>query len=212
MPSGTRPGPLPSTARVAISGTIWGHRWVNVFWLNVTHSAAVTVNDLKSIADGIDAAWAANVAVQLDNHAVMNQVDVAFFPTSTTEVRYTGSYNRVGGQASQLQDAAACVVVVWIISAFYRGGKPRSYLPGVRADQLNNGSDFTSAFVSTTATGMNNYRNAVNALTSTNITAVTMGTLSFIHANAYRAAAVFYEYTSVKIRSKLGTQRRRILS
>lgn len=203
---------MPSTARVAISGTIWGHKWVNVFWLNITHSGVVTVSDLQTIANGIDTAWSANVKGVLDNHCVMTSIDVAFFPTSTTEVRYTGSYNEIGTQASQLTDAAACTVVDWIISAYYRGGKPRSYVPGVRADQVNNGSDFSAAYLTAAATAFNNYRNAINALTSTNITAVVMGTLSFVQANAYRAAAVFYTYTSVKIRPKLGTQRRRILS
>lgn len=212
MTTGTRPAPLAGTARVAISGTIWGHRWVNVFWLQIANSSAVTVNDLQTIANGIDAAWAANVIGVLDNHAVMQQIDVTFFPTSSTEVRFTGTYNRVGTQASQLTDAAACTVVDWIINAYYRGGKPRSYVPGVRADQVNNGSTFSAGYLTAAATGFNAFRNAINALTSTNITSTTMGTLSFIKNNAFRVTPVFFAYTSVKIRTTIGTQRRRLLS
>lgn len=210
MPTGTRPAPPVSTARVAVSGVVFNHRWTNVFYLNITHSGSVTVDDLKTIADGIAATWDTNVSPQVSNVVAMDTVTIVFFPSSGTELVYAGTYSHVGHGTTPLNDASACIVVDWLIDAYYRGGKPRTYIAGVKADLIDEGSLLDSTYRSGTATAFNALRNAINALTSTNITAAVMGTVSFSTAGAWRVPPVFRPYTSVKIRSVLGSQRRRL--
>lgn len=212
MPTGTRPLPLPSTARVAISGTVFTHKWTNVFWLDVTHTDPVTVNDLQTIADAIATSWNTNVANLLTTAVSLTEVQIVFFPTSGTELVFTGAYSHPGIQGDQVHDAGASIVVDWTIGAFYRGGHPRSYIPGPRSDKVNNGSTLDAAYATSLVTAWNTLRNNINALTSTNITAVVMGTCSFVRDKAYRVAPVFFPYTSTRVRPILGSQRRRITS
>jgi len=214
MPTGPRPAPPAGTARVAISGTTLGHSWVNVFYLQLTHTSAVTVNDLQTIADGISTAWAAHSG-SFDTECVLTGVDVTFIPTSGTELRYVGSYSHAGtSTVTALKDVSANFVVDYVISDYYRGGHPRSYLSGVPVDATTDGANLTSAYQSGIVTNWNAIRNAINALTSTNITGTQMGTVRFSSGHSWLTPPRFVPFTSVKIgkRGKIGSQRRRILN
>jgi hypothetical protein len=212
MPTGTRPAPPAHTVRVALSGSLWSHKWVNVWWLSTPSASGVTTNDMKTLADGIAAAWATNVAPVVHTGITLTQVSLEYFPGDGTVLDYVGTYSTVGSRGTGPQDAACSTVVDWVISAYYRGGHPRSYIGAPASADISNGSDLSSAFLTACATGMNAFRNAVNALAPTTIGTVTMGTVSFVTNHAYRGTALFRAYTSVKIRSKIGSQRRRILS
>lgn len=214
MPSGPRPAPPAGTARVAISGTTLGHPWVNVFYLLVTHTSAITVTDVQTIADGIATAWAAH-AGSFSTECVLLTVDVTVFPTSGTEVRYVGTYSHAGtSTVTSLKEVSACFVVDYITGEYYRGGHPRSYLSGVPQDATTDGANLTSSYQSGIVTNWNAIRNAINALTSTNITAITMGTVRYASGKAWLSPPRFVPFTSVKIgkKGKIGSQRRRLLN
>lgn len=214
MPAGPRPLPPAGVARVALSGTILGHPWINTFWLQITHTGAVTVTDLQDIADFISASWNTDFGAAVSADAILTQVSVAFYPTVGTELVYVGSYSHVGGAPAAVQDAGASWVIDFVISSFYRGGKPRWYLPGVPAASISNGSNISTSGFNVLVGGINIFRNHLNAHTTANVTAMTMGVVRFASGNAWLTPPVFWPYTSVKVgkKYKLGSQRRRILA
>lgn len=212
MPTGPRPDPPGSTVRVAISGTIFATYWANVFWLKLTESGTVDTADLTAIADGISAAWAAHVAGQVNTAVYLQQVKVTHWDGSGVETQYVGTYSHEGGQTSQMRNCAAAIVVDWFISAHYRGGHPRSYWPGPSDTDIDNGATLHSTYRTNLATAAAAFLTAVEAITSTNVTAVEMGTVSFVHAGAWRTPPEFRRYIGSGIRSVLGTQKRRLTS
>jgi len=212
MPVGTRPQPPADSVRVALSGTTRGHRFVNVFWLKLTKSAAVTVNDLSTIATGIDTTYNTSIRTATTGDVTLTAIDLKYYKGDGTILEYTKTVARSGASGTSVNDAACCFVVNWIISSLYRGGHPRSYMPGVDGTTVSNGSDISSGMVSTFATAAEAFRNAINAITSTNVTAVVMGTVRFQQADTWLSPPAFFAYTSSRVRSKIGTQRRRILN
>lgn len=212
MPTGTRPALPAGTARVAILGTSLGHKWANVFYLQLTHGT-VTTTDLQDVADFIATSWNTNIAPLCPTTVILTNVQVVFIPTAGSELTYTGTYTHAGtsGNAST-NDASAALVVNWNINAYYRGGHPRWYLPGVQTNQITNGSDISSAFQTSAAAAFLALKNAIDAHTTTNISAIALGTLSFQTGNAWRTTPVFRIFAGCTIRPKLGSQRRRILS
>jgi hypothetical protein len=212
MPSGPRPPIPPGIARVAISGTTLTHKWAQIFYLQITGSA-VTVNDLQSISDEIATLWNTDVAPNLPGTVVLTNVTVVYIPSAGNELTYEGTYSHAGSSGNaQVADASACYVVQWKISAYYRGGHPRSYQTGPTAASVTNGSQISSGAVSAMASAWNSFRNSLNAFTTTNITGIVMGTLSFQTGNAWRTTPVFRAFTSVAVSNILGSQRRRIRS
>jgi hypothetical protein len=189
-----------------------GHRWVMVFYLQLVFGT-VTVADLTTIANAIDAAWSANLKSQQASTTVMTNITIVFVPSVGNEVTYTGSYTETGTNAgTRIDDVSSTAVVQWKISAYYRGGHPRSYFAGLATTHVNNGSDLDATETTGLASSFTAFKTAINAITSANVTSVVMGTLSFASANAWRVTPIFRPFTSVSINPKLGSQRRRIHS
>jgi hypothetical protein len=207
-----RPAPPAGTARVAISGTVFGHALTHVFWYEVEHSGTVVVDDLDAIAAGTLDAWASNFAPLLSTAVVYTSCQVVYFPTAGTELVGTATDSVAGEASEQIEDASASIVVDWLIALYYRGGKPRSYLPGPDASKVSNGSDLNSTYLSDLAGAASDVRNGINAGSSGSITAVTMGTVSFEHAKDWRDPPIFVPYINSKLRPVLASQRRRITS
>lgn len=214
MPVGPRPDPPDGTVRVALSGTIFGHKWANVFWLDVATAGPATVSDLQDLANEIDTAYGTDVWGIPCNEAVWTQIALEYFHSGGNLSYVKSISHSAGGGPGAVTDASACFVVDYVISASYRGGHPRVYIPGVKSISITNGSAIDATLMTSIVNGVNAFRNALNAFTTTNLTAVTMGTVSFVRAHAWRTPPVFEPYTSVKPgkSSKLGSQRRRILS
>jgi hypothetical protein len=215
-----RPAPPVDTVRVAISGTVFTHKWTNVQWLKLTSSGTRTVNDLATILDGVRLAWATRFAPQLGSNLGGTITVEGVWQTGALtilDVVRTGASTPSG--ASSVADAAACIVVSWKLGLRYRGGKPRTYLPSVPGSNVTNGSDLTGSALTALAAAAVSYMADINALTSTNVTAVQLGTVSFFSNGGsetqpptYRTPPVFEAFTGSGIRTKLGSQRRRILT
>lgn len=214
MPVGPRPAPPVGVARVAIQWGIFTHLAAQVFYLDVTHSGPVTVDDLKDIADHLSTEWLAHIQSATSSDAGIFSIDVRFISGVGTEVRYTGSYAAGGTGSAAVDDASACHVIDWVTSEYYRGGHPRSYVPGVMQASVTHGSDVDATTQADIAGSWNDFRNAMNAFSTTNLTALVMGTVRFASGGAWLAPPYFVPFTSCKYgnRGKLGSQRRRIKS
>lgn len=210
MPSGHRPPIPPGVARVALSGTVQGHAWTNVFYCNLG-GTGITSTDLSTLATDIGNAWNTNVATQVTSDVVLTQVAIVYVPSVGNEVNATVTMSHAGSAASTIIDnASGCFVVNMHISAYYRGGHPRLYMPGPRLADVSAGSIVNSSTATNVASAWNNVRTAINAVTTANISSCQMGTLSFQTANTWRNPPIFRPYTGVSVRGIIGTQRRRL--
>lgn len=214
-----RPAPPIDTVRVAISGTLFTHKWTNVMWLKLTSSGTRTVNDLATILDGLLASYNTRFGPQLGSNVGGITGEGVWQTSSTNILDVVRTHSFAPSGASSIGDAAACYVISWKLGLRYRGGKPRTYLPGPPSSSVTNGSDVASASLSALAAAAVSFMADVNALTSTNVTAVQLGTVSFFTAGGsetvpptYRTPPVFEPFTGSGARAKIGSQRRRILT
>lgn len=210
MPSGTRPPIPPGYARVAISGTVLTKPWVMVFYLQLTGSSIVAA-DLNSLASTIFAAWNTNCAGQVTSDVVCTAVKIVYVPSVGNELTGSTAGTHAGsGGGTTVNDVSACYVINWGINAYYRGGHPRSYIPGPVTADVANGSTVSGSRQGTLISAYTNFMTAINGATTTNISATSMGTLSFQTGNSWRSTPLFRKYQSVSVRTLLGSQRRRI--
>jgi hypothetical protein len=207
-----RPPIPPLKAKVEFQGTIFGHQWRNIAYLSVAGTGIGTA-DLNTLAGSIDSAWGTRLITVLSNDTTLTGVRVTYIPSVDNEIVGISTTARVcTGGASTVLDASASFVVNWQVNKYYRGGHPRWYLPGVKTGDITNGSAITSAARTGVASACNSLLNDINALTTTNITSVTLGTLSFRHDKAWRDPPVSWAFTGSSVAPYLGTQRRRIRS
>jgi len=210
MPIGHRPAPPAGTARLILTGLTQSHPWAAIQWLQLT-SSSPAVADLQSIVDGVSAAWNTDLAPQVPAQVSLSEVEAVWTPTVGTEIIAQNSTVHAGTlSATIVADASAAFVLNWHLNAYYRGGHPRTFLPGVYTASVTNGSDLVPAYQAAVQSGALAYLNAVNALTHGNISATLLGTVSFQSGNAWRTPPIFRAFTGVSVGGKIGTQRRRI--
>lgn len=210
MPSGTRPQPPTGTCRVAIGGVNGTLPFVNVFYLKITDNGTQTSADLKSVVDAMVASYHTRFAANVGSSVTLESSSAAWILTGGAVIEYSGSYSLAMTGGTEAAAGASCYVLNWSINQYYRGGHPRTYMPGVITADVTNLSTISSAKQSALAGSGNSFISDVNALTATNITAVALGTVSFARANAWRVPPVFYPYKACSTRQIMGTQRRRL--
>jgi hypothetical protein len=210
MPSGHRPQPPVGTARVAISGTgAAGNPWVNVFWLNLTATTHVAA-DLHTILNSTANAYDANFKSQISSAYHYNLIKGSWIYAAGNVIEQAITL-AAGGTASATEELDSTATLInWAISDYYRGGHPRTYLPGTPAVDVSNGRNLVGAYQSATATAANAFLTAVNALTAGGISACALGTVRFASGNAWLSPPVFRAYNGATVNPIVATQRRRL--
>lgn len=105
----------------------------------------------------------------------------------------------------------SAVVISWQIAESYRGGKPRTYLPGIPLNALaDQGSGLlVTSFATTVESNANAMLTNFNAAPVLG-TAVTLGTVSYHTGHSVRPTPLFRTFLSARTHERLDSQRRRI--
>lgn len=210
MPVGPRPAPPVDTARVAISGVVGSTVWTNVFHLQFTTDGTRTAADLKTITDGMVAAYFARFKARQSAACVLNDAKAVWITAVGNEIAYESSYNDAGTNGGAQAIVSAAPVINWSISAYYRGGHPRTYMPGLVTSDVTNNNALSPTAVGLWATAASSFLTDVNALVGTHILTTKLGEVSYQSGGVWRVPPIFRPFNSASLRTLLGTQRRRI--
>lgn len=210
MPEGTRPAPPAGSCRVTTQGTYLGHKWACIWWLNLT-SANPQAADLILLAAKVGSAWGTNVSPQLSPGAVMNTVLLVWTPVLGQEIVATDTTAHAGGQTGgEMTNSASCYVVNHRTGAYYRGGHPRSYVPGVPPAHVTAGSTIDTSQCTLMASGWSAMVNAINTGPAGAINGAVAGTVRFASKGAWLNPPTFVPWQSHSVRPTLGTIKARL--
>jgi hypothetical protein len=112
--------------------------------------------------------------------------------------------------AGFVQDNSACTCISWSSNAYWRGGKPRTYLPGVQTQYVANPYTISAGGDTWYTQKANDFHVAVNALNATSITNTQHGFVHFFQNGVLLSPSVFYPITGGQLHPRFGTQRRRL--
>lgn len=211
MPSGARPAPPDGTCRVSFEGSFGSTRWANVMWLLLT-GTPLTAN-LQDLAGDLHVAFSTNLHTLAQFQNILDDTKLTYYSSSSGDKTVTHSTSVAGDVTGNPLPAQCAQLVSWTIADSYRGGHPRTYLPAPSIDKTNGVKQWTDTHTGNLSDGANAFLDAVNALTETNISTVTLGTVSFQTGGAWRTPPVFrpfLEGTGQKrvctIRNRLGSE------
>lgn len=118
----------------------------------------------------------------------------------------------VGGDSGPTLDAAAAFLISWRVTATWRGGHPRSYIPGVVQDRLNDPATFTSATVTEVTTAAEEYRATTSSLSPPgSFHDLRLGCVRATSSGSPLDPQVFVPFVGAICRTVPGTQRRRLI-
>jgi len=206
----TRRGP-DNSVRVAISGTRIGVAWANVFWVQLTTSSSISQSDLNTWLTAFANAYKTNFAPRTGPATQFHLATATCFLPGLAVLQATSAMTGTGSEAgTEITDNAACKVVSWLSTVYWRGGKPRMYLTGPMVGDFASSIAFTSTEVTALTTAANAFRTAVNALTQGTITSTVLGFVSFQSGKVPRTPPLFFSVTGATVHPRVGTQRRRL--
>lgn len=123
----------------------------------------------------------------------------------------TSDHAGIPGTGSGLSLPPNCAIVIsWKISAAYRGGKPRWYIPGAVSSVLtaSYGSAIQPSVAGALATAAEAFRLNFNSSTIATFNPV-LGTVSRYASHAPRPVPLFRAFQGVEVHERLDSQRRR---
>lgn len=205
-----RIGP-PGSARVAVSGTHFGKPFANVFWCTLGGGTTASQAGFDEWNRAFHDAYYNSWKDSLSQSTVITSTQAVLFQ-ATNQVLHTQYASTNGGLVSApfVEDAAACTIVSWTSNAYWRGGKPRTYLPGVQQAYNSGNSALTIAGDTWYTDHGNTFHTAVNAIAATGITNTQHGFVHFFSAGVLLTPGVFYPITGATVHPRFGTQRRRL--
>jgi len=141
----------------------------------------------------------------------IGQAQATLFQTPPTALHSVHVINLAGTKVGTgISDNSACVVLSWASSVYWRGGKPRTYLPGIVNTDVVNGHTIATAADTEYTSAANSFLTLVNALSATGITQTQLGFVSFFSAKVPRNPPIFFPILAGSVHGRLGSQRRRL--
>ena len=203
----TLPVPPDGIARVEYFGVNDDAEFMNGFWLQLT--GAFGSGEREDLATDLYGVYQDDFLPAMSNTVTLQQCKLTSYEAGG-EFIATSSASHAGGTADQTFPANVCVLISWGIPEHYRGGHPRTYLPG--GAQLASGSRklIDSGVQATFTAEAAAFMGDINALTTPGITEVNLGTLARVRAGAALTPAEFEGFTSAFCRQRVASQRRRL--
>jgi len=185
--------------------------WANIFYALMGTSGTPTITDVSNMASALHTAYNTNLQHFKNSGSSLVETKIIYVPTPGSEVIGSHVLAIPGGGGGTPLSNQASLVVSWPISAYYRGGHPRTYFDGMETDYLSNPTTWLTIAQTDFETGAAAYQTAVNGYSGGAITGATLGTLSFATHNAWRPTPLFRPYgTSPLVHERVDTQRRRL--
>src|SRR5215467_13886591 len=159
--------------------------WANVFWTNLTTSGTPSQTDLDTWLTALQAAYKTRFAGLVQSTVLFTQAQAQLFLPGNLILPSIVAMSGAGsGTATAGTDQASSMVVSWQTGVYWRGGKPRSYIPLPLAANIVNNKSLGAGTITNLTTAANGFRSDVNALTSGAISATQLGFVSFRSGNA----------------------------
>ena len=154
---------VPGLAHVIVKGSLVSTRWANVFHVLKANAQPWGDNELISLASGLRSAYVTNFGPVMVAASFIGDVTATDLGSDTGGTA-TQSGNTPGTGAGASLPANVATGVSWKINRRYRGGHPRTYLPGVPVGAISDPNTFTGTHVTAVGNGANAFRTAIAAI------------------------------------------------
>jgi hypothetical protein len=211
MPVGPKPPPDTDCFRFAHAGTLGPATWVVVHWAKALVGGPVTAGDLDTLNDDVQGHFNARFTPNLSSDLHYTTLSTHLYLSDGSIYRRVTIVDAIGGVAQESEPAQVAFLIDWDTADARRGGKPRSYIPGVPEGSMGDSANVTPAARVAMSDAANGYRNDLNATVAGVLSIVEFVDMSFVLAKAWRAPkALGIPIFAGHCSNVVATQRRRV--
>lgn len=169
-----------------------------------------TVPQLQDAVDAFGGFWQDRLAALTAPIWTLDTIKM-IFSNGTIEELVESSVSVVGTLGSTTQSVrSSCLVTGYSIASFYRGGKPRTYWPGIGRYESGSDTHWQAALVGDFTTGVQDLLDDINGYTASGISAVSLGCIRRTRLGSAIVPPEFFAYASVHGDTRICSQRRRL--
>jgi hypothetical protein len=211
------PVPPDGTLQVTHFGELEGFPWRVIQHVLTSPGDEPDPTDLNTVCEGIRSAATNMLTNDQSSNLVYEGVLGTLWAAGGTE--YSGSALNpvIGGEPSSPSTLAASIVVSWRTHTTWRGGKPRSYFPGVPESRVADGRQLDSGIVAAIQGRVDSFLAAIPDITTDTVSCESLVCLRrFADGGSTTTPPTPLDppelvvITAAVVRSVLGTQRRRM--
>lgn len=210
-PMATRPWPANPSVRFAIEGKTAGNvNWANVFWATCASASTPTPANLNSLASQLYSCYSTGLLGLLGNDLSQQRCVVNFYGAPGTQVVGEYATTNMGGSDNPTEVDSLSACISWQFPATWRGGKPRTYMPGLPSEAFETSNTLASAFQTALLSAAAGFRADVNASAAGPVSAMVLSVMSFFSGNSPRALGVAFPITGEVVHPRIDSMRRRL--
>jgi hypothetical protein len=212
-PSGVPPPLHPGVLRIAISYTDGVCNATNVLHFLCHEAGAVTPSDVQSTCASLVNLWAVDLwKVEATTHWHVTTWDAVYAGIEDApNVKRARGADATAGASSDTNDYANCAFLInWSTGDPRRGGKPRSYLPGVGDASDADSANLQSSYVTNINAGIVSFLAGITGCGHGGLAPDNLIEYSTVLHGAYRATAAIWPIASGTVNPVIGSQRRRV--
>jgi len=211
MPPGQRPALPHNICRIAVTGDVGGQPFANIFYIETDEpgiDSAAGVEDMLGAFAGKLASSGLITLFHSSLHVTGMQGVVQLTPdTAVSSQVVQGTNGAAAGTVLTPNDAA---VISWLSGAYWRGGKPRTYISGLTSTMIDTNHSLNDTFKNSVISAAGSLRSGVNSITTPAVDKSTMGFVSYASGKVWRTTPLFLPFTGVTVHDRVGSQRRRL--
>jgi hypothetical protein len=169
-----------------------------------------TPSDWESYLDGFANAWETRFLPNLTSNVSVRLVRGSLRQSSTDTLTLERARSNAGDRDEAAEAQNCCSVVSWLILTSHRGGRPRTYFPGVPVAATTGQALLTGAYAAAMASAGAGFIGDVSGLSETSIPDSILGCVHFQLDDAWLDPTTFSAFLGAHVRPYIRTQRRRI--
>lgn len=197
----------PAIVRVRVVGSVNGSVFNNIFHLQYSGSAPSVAN-LNALCTDVLTAWQTNFKSLVPSTVVLASADAQDL-TNSSAAAGSATDTTAGTRAGTPLPNSIATCITWHINNRYRGGHPRTYLPGPCIADVTGGNRYTDAYVTAADAAAAAFLAALNAIAVGGST-YKMVCLSYHRSKVALAVPVPYTIQSGLVDHRPDSQRKRM--
>jgi hypothetical protein len=161
--------PVPNAVQVAVTGNLNALPWANIFHLS--HSAgALSSGTLDAVAASVGNAYSSHFLALMSTVSSVEQVKAMDLSSRTGPIGLDVTHRPGTGAGTAPAANSVAFCVSWSIVDRYRGGHPRTYIPGMLGTNIVNGHTWLDTFRLGMLGAASAFRTDLNAITAGGLT------------------------------------------
>jgi hypothetical protein len=140
--------PAPGVAQIRTSGKVGPNPWAVVLHWYAGNPVAWTTSQVQGLAQAVHNSWITNLVPMFATDVITTLTETVDLTDTTERAGIAGPLDTPGTSPGTVPTLAACILVSHKIGARFRGGHPRTYLPGSQASATADGDTWIASNVS----------------------------------------------------------------